>query len=86
MKNKRNVLYGLATIMVGLIYFPVLAQQKNGSHRPSFSGEWRAKESIAMGGNIVCSYNSGDRMLEKTMKLISGHSCCYRHGETGLRR
>jgi hypothetical protein len=72
MKNKRNVLYGLATIMVGLIYFPVLAQQKNGSHRPSFSGEWRAKESIAMGGNIVCSYNSGDRMLAKTMKITEG--------------
>ena len=69
MKNKRNVLYGLATIMVGLIYFPVLAQQKNGTHRASFSGEWRAKESIAMGGNIVCCYNSGDRMLAKTMKI-----------------
>jgi hypothetical protein len=69
MKNKRNVLYGLATIMVGLIYFPVLAQQKSGTHRVSFSGEWRAKESIAMDGNIVCCYNSGDRMLAKTMKI-----------------
>jgi len=69
MKNKRNVLYGLATIMIGLIYFPMLAQQKTDSHRASFSGEWRAKESIAMGGNIVCCYNSGDRMLAKTMKI-----------------
>jgi hypothetical protein len=69
MKNKRNVLYGLAIIMVGLICFLVLAQQKNGPHRASFSGEWRAKESIAMGGNIVCCYNSGDRMLAKTMKI-----------------
>src|ERR1700712_1123015 len=71
MKNKRNVLYGLAIIMVGLIYFPVLAQQKNGTHRASFSGEWRAKQSIAMGGNIVCCYNSGDRMLAKTMKIAA---------------
>ena len=69
MKNKRTVLYGLATIMVGLIYFPVLAQQKSGTHRASFSGEWRTKESIAMAGNIVCCYNSGDRMLAKTMKI-----------------
>jgi len=69
MKNKRNVLYGLATIMVGLIYFPVLAQQKSGTHRASFSGEWRTKESIAMDGNIVCCYDSGDRMLAKTMKI-----------------
>jgi hypothetical protein len=69
MKNKRDVFCGLAIIMVGLIYFPVLAQQKNGTHHASFSGEWRAKESIAMGGNIVCCYNSGDRMLTKTMKI-----------------
>ncbi|HTI61049.1 hypothetical protein [Mucilaginibacter sp.] len=69
MKNKRNVLYGLAVIMVGLIYFLVQVQQKNGTHRTSFSGEWRAKESIAMGGNVVCCYNSGDRMLAKTMKI-----------------
>lgn len=69
MKNKRSVLYGLAIIMVGLIYSPVLAQQKNDTHRAIFSGEWRAKESIAMGGNIVCCYNSGDRMLAKTMKI-----------------
>ena len=69
MKNKRNVLYGLAIIMVGLIYFPVLAQQKSGTHRVSFSGEWKAQESIAMGGNIVCSYDEGDRMHSKTMKI-----------------
>ena len=69
MNSKRNVLYSLAFLMVGLIYFPVLAQQKNGNRRASFSGEWGAKESIAMGGNIVCCYNSGDRMLAKTMKI-----------------
>ena len=53
MKNKRNVLYSLVIMLAGVIYFPVLAQQKNGAHRASFSGEWKSKESIAMGGNII---------------------------------
>lgn len=35
----------------------------------NFSGEWKSKESISMGGNIVCSYDEGDRMLSKTMKI-----------------
>jgi hypothetical protein len=34
-----------------------------------FSGEWKSKESISMGGNIVCLYDEGDRMLSKTMKI-----------------
>jgi hypothetical protein len=68
MKNKRNVLSCLM-LLAGVIYFPAQAQQKNGTHRADFSGEWRAKESISMGGNIVCTYNSGDRMLSKTMKI-----------------
>ncbi len=71
MKNKRNVLYTLAFMLVGVIYVPVQAQQKNGAHRADFSGEWKSKESIAMGGNIVCCYNSGDRMLAKTMKIAA---------------
>ncbi|HVW96250.1 MAG TPA: hypothetical protein VHA56_09825 [Mucilaginibacter sp.] len=75
MKNKRNVLYGLATIIVGLIYFSGFAQQKNAAHRVSFSGEWRTKESIAMDGNIVCCYNSGDRMLAKTMNITEQVNC-----------
>ena len=69
MKNKRNVLYSLAIILVVLIYFPAQAQQKNGTHRADFSGEWKSKESISMGGNIVCLYDEGDRMLSKTMKI-----------------
>ena len=69
MKNKRNVLYSLAIMLVGVIYVPIQAQQKNGAHRASFSGEWKSKESISMGGNIVCSYDAGDRMLSKTMKI-----------------
>ena len=63
MKNKRNVLYSLIIILAGVIYFQVQAQQKNGIHRANFSGEWKSKESISMGGNIVCSYDEGDRML-----------------------
>jgi hypothetical protein len=47
----------------------IQAQQKNGTHRANFSGEWKSKESISMGGNIVCLYDEGDRMLSKTMKI-----------------
>ena len=69
MKNKRNVLYCLVILITGVIYFAIHAQQKNGTHRADFSGEWKSKESISMGGNIVCTYNEGDRMLSKTMKI-----------------
>jgi hypothetical protein len=72
MKNKRNVLSCLIILLTGVIYFAVQAQQKNGTHRANFSGEWKSKESISMGGNIVCCYNSGDRMLAKTMKITEG--------------
>ena len=69
MKNKRNVLFCLIILLTGVIYFAVQAQQKNDTHRANFSGEWKSKESISMGGNIVCVYDKGDRMLSKTMKI-----------------
>ncbi|MES2810078.1 MAG: hypothetical protein V4619_15710 [Bacteroidota bacterium] len=69
MKSKRNVLYSLAIMLVVVIYSPLQAQQKKETHRADFSGEWESKESISMGGNIVCTYNSGDRMLAKAMKI-----------------
>jgi hypothetical protein len=69
MKNKRNVLFCLIILVTGVLYFGVQAQQKNGTHRTNFSGEWKSKESISMGGNIVCLYDEGDRMLSKTMKI-----------------
>ena len=69
MKNKRNVLSCLIILLTGVIYFGVQAQQKSRTHSASFSGEWKSKESISMGGNIVCTYNGGDRMLSKTMKI-----------------
>ena len=72
MKNKRYVLFCLIILLTGVIYFAVQALQKNGTHRANFSGEWKSKESISMGGNIVCCYNSGDRMLAKAMKINEG--------------
>ena len=69
MKNKRTILACLIILLTGVIYFAIQAQQKNGTHRTNFSGEWKSKESISMGGNIVCSYDEGDRMLSKTMKI-----------------
>jgi hypothetical protein len=69
MKNKRNVLFCLVILLTGVIYFAIRSQQKNGTQSANFSGEWKSKESIAMGGNIVCSYIEGDRMLSKTMKI-----------------
>jgi hypothetical protein len=69
MKNKRYVLYSLTIILTGGIYFAVQAQQKKGTQRANFSGEWKAKESISMGGNIGCVYDHGDRMRSKIMKI-----------------
>ncbi len=69
MKNKRIVLFCLIILLTGVIYFAVQAQQKTVTHRADFSGEWKSKESISMGGNIVCCYGSGDRMLANTMKI-----------------
>lgn len=67
MKNKVIVLLCMVMLLTGVIYFAVQASQKNGS--ATFSGEWKSKESISMGGNIVCCYYSGDRMLAETMKI-----------------
>lgn len=69
MKNKRIVLACVIVLLAGVIYFAVQAQHKKGTTSVDFSGEWKSKESISMGGNIVCCYNSGDRMLAKTMKI-----------------
>ncbi|TXE10216.1 hypothetical protein [Algoriphagus aquimarinus] len=69
MKNKRKVLSCLIILLTGVIYFAVHAQQKNDTQRADFSGVWKSKESISMGGNIVCSFDSGDRMLANFMKI-----------------
>lgn len=70
MKLKKYLLYCLIILLTGLVSFTVQAQQKKGIHPADFSGEWKAKESISMGGNIVCSYDTGDRMVSKTIKIV----------------
>ena len=69
MKNKRIVLSCLIILLTGVIFFGLQGLLKNGTHRANFSGEWKSKESISMGGNIFCSYDKGDRMVSKTMKI-----------------
>jgi len=59
----------LIILLTGVIYFAVQALQKNGTHPANFSGEWKSKEPISMGGNVFCAYGLGDRMNSKTMKI-----------------
>jgi hypothetical protein len=57
-------------ILLTVVFYSNLeAQQKNVTHRTKFSGEWKTKEPISIGGNIFCSYVEGDRMNSKTMKI-----------------
>jgi hypothetical protein len=44
-------------------------EKDSSNSETNFSGEWKSKESISMGGNIVCLYDEGDRMLSNTMKI-----------------
>ena len=46
-------------------------QKDSTNSETNFSGEWKSKESISMGGNIVCLYDEGDRMRSKTMKIVA---------------
>ncbi|MBN7814590.1 hypothetical protein [Algoriphagus pacificus] len=69
MKNKGNVLTCLTILLTGVIYFTLQAQQKTDRHRADFSGEWKSNQSISMGGNIVCIYDEGDRMLADFLKI-----------------
>ncbi len=70
MNNKRYLLTCLIFLLTGVFYFPLQAQQKNYTHRANFSGEWKSKEPISMGGNIFCAFIVGDRMNSKTMKIF----------------
>jgi hypothetical protein len=69
MKNIRYVSSCLIVLFTGIIYFAVQAQQKSNNHRVNFSGKWKSKESISIGGNIFCAYEGRDRMNSKTMKI-----------------
>jgi len=68
--NNRNYILFSVLILLGVFYFVVDAQRKNDTHTTNFSGEWKAKEPISIGGNIFCSYVGGDRMNSKTMKIV----------------
>ena len=69
MKNTKYILSCLIILFTGVIYFSVQAQQKKDTHRANFSGEWKSKEPISIGGNIFCSYVEGDRMNSETLKI-----------------
>lgn len=70
MRNKRFILSYLIILLTIVFYFTLEAQQKNVTQRNKFSGEWKSKEPISIGGNILCSYVEGDRMNSKTMKIV----------------
>jgi len=71
MKNKRNVLSSLMLMLVVVICFPVLAQQKKGSHRANFVGKWKLNKpkSDFTGSFPVCIFGEGDRMFSNTMTI-----------------
>ena len=70
MKNKRYVWASLIILLTGAMYISIQAQQKISTHRAKFSGQWKAKEAISMGGNIFCSYDASDRMASKRMTIV----------------
>ena len=70
MKNKKSILASLIILLTGIIYISVQAQQKGDAQVATFSGQWKAKEAISMGGNIFCSYDADDRMASKSMKIV----------------
>jgi len=70
MRNKRYVLSCMIILLTVVFYFTAEAQNNNVTHRTQFSGEWKTKEPISIGGNIFCSYVEGDRMNSKTMKIV----------------
>lgn len=69
MKNIKIVLLNLCFLLTAVGYFTVQAWQKVGPNATNFSGEWKAKESIGLGGNIVCSFVADDRMNANVLKI-----------------
>ena len=70
MTIKKYVLACLSILLTGIFYVSLQAQPKKATARTNFCGQWKAKESISMGGNIFCSYDAGDRMASKSMKIV----------------
>lgn len=50
MRNKRHVLTCMIILLTVVFYYTVEAQQKNVTHRTKFSGEWKTKEPLSIGG------------------------------------
>ncbi|MEN9729708.1 MAG: hypothetical protein RLZ91_825 [Bacteroidota bacterium] len=69
MKNNKIILLSLCLLLTAVGYFTMQAWQKKGFDATSFSGEWKAKESIGLGGNIVCSFVADDRMNANVLKI-----------------
>jgi hypothetical protein len=70
MINKKYLLFSVPFLFIGIFYLTIDAQQNNTNHLTKFSGEWKSKAPISIGGNIFCSYVEGDRMNSKTMKIV----------------
>ncbi len=70
MKIKRYVLSLLIILLTAVTSITVKAQPNKATQRTNFSGQWKGNESISMGGNIFCSYEAGDRMVAKSLKII----------------
>jgi len=70
MKNKKSAFASLFILLTGILFITVQAQPKKGTNEASFSGKWKAKESISIGGNIFCSYDAADRMVSKKMQIV----------------
>lgn len=58
-------------LLTGVMIFSLQAQSQIRTHLTNFSGEWKAKEPISIGGNIFCSYDPADRMVAKNMKIVA---------------
>lgn len=71
MKNKRNVLSSLVLMLVVVICFTVVAQQRNDAHRAGFVGKWKLNKpkSDLTGPFPVCIFGEGDRMFSNTMNI-----------------
>jgi hypothetical protein len=70
MSIKKYLLFSVTIFLIGVVYFKIDAQQKNTTQINKFSGEWKSKAPISIGGNIFCSYVEGDRMNSKKMKIM----------------
>ena len=72
MRNKTSFLTSVIILLTVVFYYTLEAQQKNVTHRTKFSGVWKTKEPISIGGNIFCSYVT--LSLRNSFHRVTGHS------------